>query len=162
MKFEIFVENDKNSENTLSKKLKTSKKPHGKHTSSPKKNGNLDNRIIMTQIIENEQIIENKQQSNHFGACFGFRVKEKLHMKWLKSRVANWMNQHKNVVIDANGKDGTDCFLHLTEFQKCGSSKIVWHKPDKVKKLMSHGKNNAKGKKAATTAPPKPQLIFFF
>ena len=72
------------------------------------------------------------------------------------------MNQHKNVVIDANGKDGTDCFLHLTEFCSCGSSKIVWHNPDMVEELMSHGKNNANEKKAATTVPTKPQLIFFF
>ena len=154
--------NDKIAENTLSQKLNSSKKPRGKITSSPKKNGNLDNRIIMTQIIENEEIIENEQQSNHFGACFGFRVKEKSHMKWLKSRVANWMNQHGNVVIDANGKDKTGYFLHLTEFQKCGSSKIVRHNSEKVKKLMSHGKNNAKGKKAATMAPPRPQCVFLF
>ena len=70
--------NDKTSENTLCKTLKTSKKPHGKHTSSPKKNCHLDSRIIMTQIIEKEQ-----EHDKDFGACFSFRVKDEFNMNWL-------------------------------------------------------------------------------
>ena len=72
------------------------------------------------------------------------------------------MNEHSHVVIDANGQDRTDCFLHLTEFCSCGSSKTVLHNQDMVEKMMSQRKTNANEKKAATTVTNKPQFIFFF
>ena len=114
---------DKTSDGMLQKKYKASKKPNGKHNSS---------KIIMTHIIEKEQ--EEQEDDKDFGTCFSFRVKDEFNMNWLKLEVANWMNKHSHVVIDANGQDRTDCFLHLTEFCSCGSSKTVLHNQGMVGK----------------------------
>ena len=90
----------------------------------------------MTEIIEKEQL-----HDKDFGACF--TVKAEFNMNLFELQMANWMNKHSHVAIDANGQDRTDCFLHLTEFCWFGSTETMIHDHNVVEEMMSRWKTNA-------------------